>query len=89
MEEQKIMQNEVVEIVKDIPDNPFNGPLIENLKPLKEISEEEVRRIKEKNQKKFIETTKPPEPPMATNKVSEAEVEKIKNRNKKIGKNFK
>lgn len=81
-------KNKTVEIIEDIPDNPFSGPLIKNLKPLKKISEEEVRKIKEKNQKKFVETIKPPEPPMATNKISKAEVKKIKNKNKRKGKIF-
>ena len=79
---------QTVEIIEDVPDNPFSGQLIKNPKPLKKISEEEVRKIKEKNQKKLIETTKPPEPPMATNKISESEVKKIKSRNKRKGKIF-
>jgi len=79
---------QTVEIIEDVPDNPFSEPLIKNKKPLKKVSEEEVRKIKERNQKKLIEMTKPPEPPIATNKISKAEVEKIKSRNKRKGKIF-
>jgi len=89
MDKQIIMQNEVVEFIKDIPDNLFNEPLIENLKPLKGISEEEVKRIKEKHQKKFVETKLPPKPIIAINQISEEEVEKIKSKNKRKSKEFK
>ena len=82
------MENEIVEIIKDVPSNPFNGQLIKNSKPLKKISEEEVKSIKDKNKKKLIETIMPQEPIMATNKISKAEVERIKSKNKKNGKTF-
>lgn len=55
---------------------------------MKKISEEEVRRMKENNQKKFVEIIRPPEPPIAINKISKAEVERIKSKNKIEGKKF-
>ncbi len=71
------MQNEVVEIVKDVLDNPFNEPLIINPKPLKQISKEEVERIKSKNKKTQIATIYSKEPIQLT-PLSLEELEKIK-----------
>ena len=79
------MQNEVVEIVEDVIDNPFNEPLIENPKPLKQISNEEVERIKSKNKKTQIATIYSKDPIQLTPlSLEELErVKELKERNKK------